>query len=757
MDGLDEDDIILSLITIGPKFLKDNLNENNKSQISKYIVEYLTNNTIFGDGIINFSTMIFDDDKKCYELWELAQQSCSDNIILTTLSQIFIASKNIYKFSLKCNVLQQVLNYDKIKKLLCNDYIWNVKNGYNIEHNSILGIIFYGLSPTDEKWMKKISMVHKIFDQLVRYADLRSYIIKWFAYVFNYNIIKLSMTYDSTTLKKISDNTFLTNVLGLLIHFWNVGVIDKRNNTSLKMAMIDRVNCNYIISQDCPIKWYDKDDSVNIENPNFLSQIFFLILNGLRIAYLPTTKIFETWPDLLVDLENEKNLIETSSTGILSELTLMAIYNKINFVKNSIDESERIIQNKSISSMITTFYDHFIVWYSKYGKDNLKFDDVFIDMMDYYLVDYKIKDIHNDNLIKLLLEITSTNIHTKNPMIKYNSHNLLFIKKMTNTDSVNSIAIIEAFMKLVISINKFRGDNPVQTFLYKRHVYKNINKIVKSIDITHFNHVINNNSILSRKFAMIIVNDLVWLGDNINPLINELNSNTLDDKTSFKKSKFLYEILEYFTSINSVLYNLINDSILFRNVIRSNEIISNFALVMNLSFKWLADDLHYTFPYVDVSSEFKKQLNFDKFKNELVDEFNIMKDNTIFVQTLIDDNKVFNVTRFENLQELSDFTKILKDLLDKQTNDDIVYPDEFLDPIMCTKIQTPVMLPDGDNVFVEKSIIEKHLLTEETNPFNRNKLTIQQLEEYNNTPEIKEKINDFNKRLQLWESQNKKK
>jgi hypothetical protein len=256
---------------------------------------------------------------------------------------------------------------------------------------------------------------------------------------------------------------------------------------------------------------------------------------------------------------------------------------------------------------------------------------------------------------------------------------------------------------------------------------------------------------------MIIVNDLVWLGDNISPIIDELEDDSSNDKAKAKKSRLLYEILGYFTGINSVIYNLINDSMVFRNIIRSDEIISNFALAMNLSLKWLVDDLEFGFPYSNVAAEFKKPIDFDRFTDEIVAMFNMMMDNKIFIQTLIDDHKVFNLSRFESIEELTEFTHTLKSFIGKQSEfgNDVVYPDEFLDPIMCTKIETPLMLPDNDDIFVEKSIIEKHLLTEETNPFNRSKLTIQQLEEYNQTPMVIQKIDAFTKRMRSWEKENK--
>lgn len=53
-------------------------------------------------------------------------------------------------------------------------------------------------------------------------------------------------------------------------------------------------------------------------------------------------------------------------------------------------------------------------------------------------------------------------------------------------------------------------------------------------------------------------------------------------------------------------------------------------------------------------------------------------------------------------------------------------PDEFLDPLLATMMQDPVILPDS-NLRVERSTIERHLMSSKTDPFNRSPLTLDQI------------------------------
>ncbi|WOL01706.1 putative ubiquitin conjugation factor E4 [Canna indica] len=66
-------------------------------------------------------------------------------------------------------------------------------------------------------------------------------------------------------------------------------------------------------------------------------------------------------------------------------------------------------------------------------------------------------------------------------------------------------------------------------------------------------------------------------------------------------------------------------------------------------------------------------------------------------------------------------------------------PDEFLDPIQYTLMKDPVILPSS-RVSVDRAVIQRHLLSDNTDPFNRSHLTQDML-----IPnlELKQKIEDF--------------
>lgn len=66
-------------------------------------------------------------------------------------------------------------------------------------------------------------------------------------------------------------------------------------------------------------------------------------------------------------------------------------------------------------------------------------------------------------------------------------------------------------------------------------------------------------------------------------------------------------------------------------------------------------------------------------------------------------------------------------------------PDEFLDPIMSTLMMDPVILPSS-KVTVDRTTIARHLLSDQTDPFNRSPLTMDQVQP---DVEVRDKITQW--------------
>lgn len=79
--------------------------------------------------------------------------------------------------------------------------------------------------------------------------------------------------------------------------------------------------------------------------------------------------------------------------------------------------------------------------------------------------------------------------------------------------------------------------------------------------------------------------------------------------------------------------------------------------------------------------------------------------------------------------EMSDFAIKVQQLeSEEKVNQEALAdaPDEFLDPIMSTLMTDPVILPSS-HVTVDRTTIARHLLSDQSDPFNRSPLTMDQV------------------------------
>eukprot|EP00010_Vexillifera_abyssalis_P008564 CAMPEP_0201549000 /NCGR_PEP_ID=MMETSP0173_2-20130828/5476_1 /ASSEMBLY_ACC=CAM_ASM_000268 /TAXON_ID=218659 /ORGANISM="Vexillifera sp., Strain DIVA3 564/2" /LENGTH=556 /DNA_ID=CAMNT_0047958527 /DNA_START=212 /DNA_END=1879 /DNA_ORIENTATION=+ len=100
-------------------------------------------------------------------------------------------------------------------------------------------------------------------------------------------------------------------------------------------------------------------------------------------------------------------------------------------------------------------------------------------------------------------------------------------------------------------------------------------------------------------------------------------------------------------------------------------------------------------------------------------------------------NRLLSPNRLEQFGEVvTTLTKVQRHIEETDGADDA--PDEFLDPLLSTLMRDPVILPSG--ITVDRPVIVRHLLTSETDPFNRQPLTIEDLKPNH---ELKERIEAY--------------
>lgn len=84
-----------------------------------------------------------------------------------------------------------------------------------------------------------------------------------------------------------------------------------------------------------------------------------------------------------------------------------------------------------------------------------------------------------------------------------------------------------------------------------------------------------------------------------------------------------------------------------------------------------------------------------------------------------------------------------KQTLNEMLQNDETIDDSLLDPLLLIPIKTPIMIPKIDEIFDKASILS-HVHKNNNNPYTREHLTMADVYEYNKTLFVKEKIDEFN-------------
>merc|ERR1719265_2406829 len=71
----------------------------------------------------------------------------------------------------------------------------------------------------------------------------------------------------------------------------------------------------------------------------------------------------------------------------------------------------------------------------------------------------------------------------------------------------------------------------------------------------------------------------------------------------------------------------------------------------------------------------------------------------------------------------------------------VTVPDNYLDPIMSEIMEDPVLLPTSNNI-MDRKVIERHIMSNDDDPFNRAHLSVKDLVPQD---QLREEIHAFNR------------
>lgn len=585
------------------------------------------------------------------------------------------------------------------------------------DYNFIQLLLVKLILTSDDTYLDSCKKIAKIIVK----TDVHKF-IEWVEDLCNKNRIKMNLE-PSINTDLISD-TCLANLLSTLLIMWNF--------------YEDHIDSQYPISDKTNMKWYDK--KVVIPTVNIKTKLFFVIQNLIRISFAPLFHRIKTWK-LHIQTFEETN-----------HPTLMTRILGLDHRKHVVDEDENIVNNFPYENLFN-FYDYFfdeLLW----RKVDLCIDD---QLQNYFeiVLNRSIPEMY-DQIKKVSIHILTNKNVTKNSEVIMGTINVTYSLTQVENDiytQAEKDQIIKAFIKFVINIY----EQKISLSYKLEYVTKLLSYILKlnkknTEYQTALNNYVSNNCYKTTKFLNIYINIINELVTECKTIISEMD----DDDNE------LYEVEAYFEDaqlIDKMLTDLINK---FKSLFEIQEILN---LYKNTSILEITASMIYNTLDFYCGEMFNRLHNSKPIK---ILYFVIHKiastNNKIFIK--ITESINYNSKLLNKIVEMLDdkhITQVMENLNNAKNEEEILtnIPDRFIDPITSWLIEDPVILPyivsTSDIQFLDRSTIEQHLLFSQENPFTRNKLTLKELNKFNDLPEIKQKCDDFKNEFIKWKSEQKDK
>jgi len=265
--------------------------------------------------------------------------------------------------------------------------------------------------------------------------------------------------------------------------------------------------------------------------------------------------------------------------------------------------------------------------------------------------------------------------------------------------------------------------------------------------------------------------------ENIKQVEEDINNNQDDPISASNLGRQLEQLQKMsnscFEMTDRILYFLMYTKRTLRRIYNAPEIRSKIVIFLNYNLNQLVGPDRKK--YIIKSQDIRDKCGFSKDYYVMLlwkinDLYEFFFKNMDYCHEFAADGLLFSPKNLKSMRKILDkrgklnrlsmnFEYCIDDIISIQQNKQrntkprIDLPDEFCDPIMSTPIEKPIILPNTKTI-MDESVIKTHLLTQSTNPYTRELLTWDQLQEYNRTMEVKLIIADFNRRKRQWIKEN---
>ena len=733
----------------------------------------------------------------CGDIVNEIYQYSKDKVFILHLLNIDYLKDTNYDNKVLVDYYKSILTKDILLGIM-DDY--HHHNGKDMEKKTLFGLIYNNLiyntelqkksttedTDNEEDLEELIDNGYQIFNKMIKMGiDIRNDMVNWIIHYINSNEGAAKMYNITRELEDdnfINTNNFSTNsniaiVMGILLKYWE-------NNKNLDVLDIHYLLDNEMIYSNDTLH---SDPKLVKMNDNYISinmKIFSFIH---RLNHLSMMVIFEKYHKYKRLLLDYKNIIKDipknniwDSLGKMKEFYLEKLEKKIDSIETKLKDNKRIYKDPYLNKLLLQFHNDTFQWLIHLYQN--KQDNIIQNIPSFWidnLLDYGlefIKPLNNINIplekpIECCILLMGDNHNISNHYLRTKASKLIsyILPENNNKDYLNleicQQLLLPNLIQLYVEIENTGSDNQFyQKFEPRYHISYLIRHILTEVVEPNYREILtnfsNSNITIYKRFITMNMSDLNFMLEEIVNSVTKIKNISL--RISFDQLTRIMALLK-----SDLLFSyeqlelLYTDSKYLNNLFITPEIITQFVPMANYFIKYfINEDMvdKKTYGYrpekiVELLSKIYLEIS---HSDNVIQE--IILDKRSYYPKLFDDmsNYLVNINKITELEKVNfQMIKTIEDSKIKKINSQVVLiddneiPDDIMDPIMCSIMIEPILLPSSKKI-MDKSVICRYLLSDQEDPFNRDPLDIEELEKFNSLPETIELMKPINNKIKQY-------
>jgi hypothetical protein len=663
----------------------DQETENNKS-IGTFLYG-LSENTIMGEFLIEWSTFMTNNlsSSESMEILTLLLKNVH-TCVHKKLGKDMITQQNTDK----CNITHKIWSIEHFRKTIKHFPV--LETGQSYMDNGFLSSFH-----TKKKWYDNYSEVIGALTPLIEDKSIHDDIVNQMWNMFNMNIAYTTGNVEMIDKKKCSTICYNNVLLTFIIKLFRSYDVE---NIIYNIKKYERFNVS----------------EYAIDNLPFDVKLCVTVMYGINIAYMPLTSQMKS-------LKSDIRYASSSTPHYPPQYGGIARFKQ--------DLETKLARTKALYELNKEDVMHLYRSYSSISNIIVS-DLIFTDVITYVGESYKSFD-GDYMLLEFVSEIVGGMNNTcKNEHTRYYATDLVFLITDELGYSCFGQKLLQNMVNYLNDVNYFKWSMLQRAISHHKNILTLVIMLLDSPNVL----VENSESILVGMLFNLTKTALNMYSKADDIIQSVRDSYSASSRKLINLPKEVKDI--YVDLINIIIFTLEVTADMYHK----KKVINQYKELENQIVTLITDTF---IRMTNGSSDMFVLVKMPKMASDVtMCAINLLN---IYCSPYMLDNMCYNKQLFIdgiNSSKIVEATKMkLTEMFSQYVEpDEIEYPSEFYDPFSCIEIVDPVLLPKI-NVMHDKTTIIAAIRHNPINPHTREPLTEQILNEYNELPEIKQKISEF--------------